>query len=463
MSTKLQQKILSNLLNNPDYNAHVLKHLKPELFTDEYRTVFSLIADFQTKYNAIPNKDAITLMYEGDESRHTNLVAVADILNNLEATPEVNLNWLNDATEKWVSDQSLFNSITRAVNILSGSDKTTSRDSIPDMIREALSISFDDTVGHDYMEDGDDRFQYYSSDIARIPFDLDFLNQITDGGVPLKTLNMLLAGTNVGKTLMLCHLAAGYMTMGKNVLYITLEVREEEIARRIDSNLMNVRMCDLRHIGKDLFNSRLNSIRSKSQGSLFIKEFPTAGANMHHVRSTVDDISIKKQKKVDIVILDYLNLAASTRVRGLGNGINTYHLVKAVAEEFRGLAVEKDFVAWSATQTTRSGFTSSDVDLTDTSESFGVPQTADFMLAMMSNDTLRSQGQYLVKQLKTRYKAILPNEHKFLIGVDYDHQRLFELDDNRAGLTPEDNESPEPQYTPPQRGRGGITNFNAIR
>jgi len=352
---------------------------------------------------------------------------VVELIQSLNSS-DVDFDWLVDTTEKFCKDKAIYNAIVDGIKIIDGKDGKRTPDAIPEILTEALGVSFDSSVGHDYLGDSDNRFDYYHRVEEKIPFDLDFFNRITKGGLPPKTLNIALAGTGVGKSLFMCHVAANCLSQGKNVLYITLEMAEERIAERIDANLMNISMEDLHDLPKKMFQDKITKITKKTSGKLIVKEYPTASAHSSHFRGLIKELAIKKSFKPDIVFIDYLNICASSRFRGSQN-VNSYMYIKAIAEELRGLAVETNVPFMSATQTTRTGFVSSDVGLEDTSESFGLPATADFMFALISNEELDGLNQILVKQLKNRYNDPTANK-RFVVGIDRAKMRLYDVENN---------------------------------
>ncbi len=399
MHTKIECVILQNLLNDDAYMRKVIPFLKRDYFLESgEKIVFDKIKSFIDSYNSLPTKDALVIACQNDRSLNEDqFQEVFNIVQTLDPT-EHNKEWLYKETEKFCKDKAVYNAILSSVAILDGRDKNKSEDGIPSMLQEALGVCFDDTVGHDYIRNADSRYDFYHKVETRIPFDLDFFNKITNGGMPNKTLNVVLAGTGVGKSLFMCHVAASVLAQGKNVLYITLEMAEERIAERIDANLMNISLDQLKELPKALFDSRIEKIRNKTEGALIIKEYPTTGAHSGHFKSLLNELQLKRQFKPDLIVIDYLNICASSRLKA-GAGVNSYTLVKSIAEELRGLAVEFNVPIVSATQTTRSGYGSSDVELTDTSESFGLPATADLMFALISTEELEELGQILVKQL----------------------------------------------------------------
>ena len=387
MTNRLEDTILTNLVFNEEYARKVLPFLKDEYFgTRSDKLLFESVYDFITKYNNLPTKE--TLIIELNNRKDINeeeFKAIKTTINGL--TPqESDIQWLFDTTEKFCKDKAVNNAVLNGIKILDGKDKERNAEAIPSILSEALAVSFDNHIGHDYIGDADDRYEYYHKKELRLPFDLQYFNRITKGGVPQKTLNVCLAGTGVGKSLFMCHLAATSILEGRNVLYITMEMAEERIAERIDSNLLDVTTDDLHALPKDMFDDRIKKLKSKSPGTLIVKEYPTASAHSGHFKSLLNELALKKSFKPDVVFIDYLNICASSRFKG-GN-ISSYFYIKAIAEELRGLAVEFKLPIFTATQTTRSGFTSTDIGLEDTSESFGLPATADFMFALMTNEEL---------------------------------------------------------------------------
>ena len=425
MTQTIERTTLSNLVFNEEYCRKVLPFIKPDYFDiKEERVVFNEIVNFVEKYKRMPSQ--ISLEIEVDsrkdltEDQHKNIV---EIIKTLDST-EVDMEWLVDTTEKFCKDKAIYNAIVDGISIIDGKDKNRGADAIPNILTDALAVCFDNAVGHDYFDDSEKRFDFYHKVEERIPFDLDFFNKITKGGLPTKTLNIALAGTGVGKSLFMCHMAANCLSQGKNVLYITLEMAEERIAERIDANLMNISMEDLHDLPKKMFDSKIESIAKKTNGKLIIKEYPTASAHSAHFRGLIKELAIKRSFKPDMIFIDYLNICASSRLKGASN-VNSYTYIKSIAEELRGLAVECDVPIMSATQTTRSGFTSSDLGLEDTSESFGLPATADFMFALISNEELDKLNQIVVKQLKNRYNDPTVNK-RFVLGIDRSKMRLYD-------------------------------------
>jgi replicative DNA helicase len=424
---KVETTILRNLLFNNDYCRKVLPFIKNEYFENLHeKVVFEEICKFIVAYEQLATKEVLLIETEKrtditEDTYKTICEYVSKLDNN-----DVDYKWLVDTTEKWCRDRAIYLALMESIKIADGQDEKKNRDAIPSILSDALAVSFDNNIGHDYFKDTEKRYEFYHQREDKIPFDLDFFNKITKGGLPNKTLNVALAGTGVGKSLFMCHVAASVLLQGKNVLYITLEMAEERIAERIDSNLLNVNIKDIENLPKMMFDSKINSIVKKTQGTLIIKEYPTASAHSGHFRALLNELSLKKSFKPDIIFIDYLNICASSRYKGSSN-INSYTFVKSIAEELRGLAVETNVPIVSATQTTRSGYGNSDVELTDTSESFGLPATADLMFALISTEELEQLGQIMVKQLKNRYNDPTMNK-RFVIGIDRSKMRLFDVE-----------------------------------
>ena len=430
---RIEKTTLKNLLYNEDYTRKVLPFLKPEYFEDRSeRIVFSEIQKFIDQYNKRPTKETLQIdigkRKDLNEEEYKRIVELISTLNK----EEIDLDWLVNTTEKFCKDRAVHNAVMDGIHILDGKDKKHTPEAIPEILRDALSVSFDRNVGHDYLSDIERRFDFYHKKENRIPFDFDYFNKVTKGGLPTKTLNVALAGTGVGKTLFMCHQAASALAQNKNVLYITMEMAEERIAERIDANLLNISMEDLHMLNRKLFNDKITSLQSKTTGTLIIKEYPTASAGVNHYRALVNELALKRTFKPDLIFVDYINICASSRFKP-GSNVNSYTYVKAIAEEMRGLAVELDVPIVTATQTTRSGFVSSDIGLEDTSESFGLPATADFMFALISSEELERAGQMLVKQLKNRYNDPTVNR-KFIIGVDRARMKLFDIEQQAQNL-----------------------------
>ena len=426
----IERTALSELITNEDYARKVLPHMKRDYFSDRSeRIVFEEIQKFVEKYNSLPNKTSIEI--EIDNRRDLNeqdVKAVIDVIKSLEKDDDANLEWLVETTEKFCKDKAVYNAIVEGIQIIDGKDKNRNVDAIPNILTDALSVGFDNSVGHDYLLDAQSRFEFYHTVEEKIPFDLDFFNRITKGGLPPKTLNIALAGTGVGKSLFMCHMAANCMNQGKNVLYVSLEMAEERIAERIDANLMNISMEDLHSLPKQMYDDKINKIIKNTTGQIVIKEYPTASAHSGHFRGLIKELAVKKSFKPDIIFIDYLNICASSRFKGAAN-VNSYMYIKSIAEELRGLAVETNVPIMSATQTTRSGYSNTDVGLEDTSESFGLPATADLMFALISSEELEERNQIAVKQLKNRYNDPTINK-RFVVGIDRAKMRLHDLEES---------------------------------
>ena len=427
---KLEQTILKTLIYNEDYLRKVLPFLKREYFsTNVEKLVYNEITSFTQTYNKAPTIEALSITIKEktnitDDELQKCETYLQEIGSNKETSSEIQ--WLVDKTEKFCQEKAIYNAVLGSISILDGKDKQHDKGQIPKILSDALSVSFDNSVGHDYLENSNERFEFYHRKEERIPFDLDYFNKITKGGLPNKTLNIALAGTGVGKSLFMCHVAAGCMVQGKNVLYLTLEMSEEKIAERIDANLLNVDIGDLQELPKDIYDKKVNRVRDKTTGKLIIKEYPTASASVIHFRTLLNELNLKRSFIPDIIFVDYLNICCSARIKP-GASINSYTYVKAIAEELRGLAVEFNVPIVSATQTTRSGYTSSDPGLEDTSESFGLPATADLMFALISSEDLDQLGQIMVKQLKNRYND--PTFHKrFTVGIDRAKMKLYDIE-----------------------------------
>ena len=424
---KVEFLVLKNLLHNEEYLRKVIPFLKSEYFQDyNQKIVYEEIFDFVSQYNEVPTKEILSIEIEKRKDiNETSFRELCHLIDNLDNQP-VEFEWLVDTTEKWCRERAIYIALLESISIADGNVKEKTPDSIPSILSDALAVGFDNHVGHDYLEDYEDRFRVYTTKEERVEFDLEYFNKITKGGLPNKTLNIALAGTGVGKSLFMCHVASSVLMQGKNVLYITMEMAEEKIAERIDANLLNVNIQEISELPKQVFETKVNNLAKKTQGTLIIKEYPTASAHSGHFKSLLNELSLKKSFRPDIIFIDYLNICASSRYRG-NSTVNSYSYIKAIAEELRGLAVEFQVPIVSATQTTRSGFGNSDVDLTDTSESFGLPATADLMFALISTDELESLGQILVKQLKNRYND--PTTYKrFVIGIDRAKMRLYDCE-----------------------------------
>ena len=425
---KIEFLILKNLLHNEEYLRKTVPFLKKEYFQDNnQKIVFEEIFNFVSEYNEVPTKEVLSIEIEKRKDiNETSFKEVTHLIGCLDDDP-VEFEWLTDTTEKWCRDRAIYLALLESIAIADGKEEKTP-DAIPSILSDALAVSFDNHIGHDYLQDYEERYESYHRREDKIPFDLEFFNKITKGGLPNKTLNIALAGTGVGKSLFMCHLASSTLLEGRNVLYITLEMAEEKIAERIDANLLNVNIQEITDLPQTMFESKVTNLAQKTQGTLIIKEYPTASAHSGHFKSLISELALKKSFKPDIIFVDYLNICASSRYRGNSN-INSYSYIKAIAEELRGLAVETNVPIVSATQTTRSGFGSSDVELTDTSESFGLPATADLMFALISTEDLEGLNQILVKQLKNRYNDPTINK-RFVIGIDRAKMRLYDCEQN---------------------------------
>ena len=428
MSLKIEEITLSNLIFNETYTRKVLPFIKDEYFdTHTHKVLFNALSDYVNKFEATPEPNALKIEVEKRRDISEEIYQeVEQFLNNLDREA-YNEDWLVETTEKWCKERAIYLALMESVKIADGQDKTRTKDAIPSIMSEALGVCFDDHVGHDYIQDSDERYDFYHKKEEKIPFDLEYLNKITKGGLPNKTLNIALAGTGVGKSLFMCHVASSVLLQGRNVLYITMEMAEEKIAERVDANLLDIPIQSLNDplLTKEKYSSKLLQLKKKTQGKLVIKEYPTASAHVGHFKALLNELSLKKGFSPDAIFVDYLNICASARYKG--TIVNSYTYVKAIAEELRGLAVEFNVPIISATQTTRSGFANSDVDLTDTSESFGLPATADLMLALISTEDMEQLGQIMVKQLKNRYND--PTMYKrFVVGIDRAKMRLYDCE-----------------------------------
>ena len=424
----LEVTILSNLIYNENYSRKVLPFLKSDYFTDRSnKIIFLEIHEYITQYDTLPSLNAIGIeCRERTDLTEDQFQSIFEVLNVLSDDP-TDHDWLVDTTEKWCQERAIYLSLMESVKIADGQDTKRDKGAIPSILSEALGVSFDQSVGHDYVSDAQARFDFYHRKEDKIPFDLSLFNKITKGGLPNKTLNIALAGTGVGKSLFMCHMAAATLLQGKNVLYITMEMAEEKIAERIDANLLNVPIQQLSDLPKVMFEKKIRNLSKKTQGKLIIKEYPTASAHVGHFKSLISDLALKRSIRPDIIFVDYLNICASQRYKG--SIVNSYTYVKAIAEELRGLACECNVPIISATQTTRSGYGSTDVDLTDTSESFGLPATADLMFALISTEELEGMNQIMVKQLKNRYNDPTMNK-RFCVGIDRAKMRLYDVEES---------------------------------
>jgi len=424
---KVEFLILRNLLYNEQYLRKVVPFIKSEYFEDfNQKVVFEEISSFVQEYSQPATKEVLCIEIEKRQDiNDSTFREITNLVSSLEDVPS-EFQWLCDTTEKWCRDRAIYLALMESIHIADGQDQKKNRDAIPSILSDALAVSFDTHIGHDYLEDYEARYESYHRKEDRISFGLEYLDRITKGGIPNKTLNIALAGTGVGKSLFMCHFASSVLLQGKNVLYITCEMAEEKIAERIDANLLNVNIQEITDLPKQMFESKVTNLAQKTQGTLIIKEYPTASAHSGHFKSLLNELALKKSFRPDIIFIDYLNICASERYRS-GGTVNSYSYIKAIAEELRGLAVEANVPIVSATQTTRSGYGSSDVELTDTSESFGLPATADLMFALISTDELEELGQIMVKQLKNRYNDLSVYK-RFVLGIDRAKMRLYDCE-----------------------------------
>jgi len=423
---RIESTILRHLMHDEQYMRRVFPFLKAEYFGEAAdRAVFGCIQQFINDYNSCPTQEALEIALQKTNLKEEQFREAAELVAGL-TTEASNTEWLTTETEKWCKDRAIYNAILKSIEIIDGRDKNMQADALPSLLQDALGVAFDNSVGHDYINDAASRFEFYHRVESRMPFDLDMFNKITNGGLPTKTLNVCLAGTGVGKSLFMCHVAAASLSMGKNVLYITLEMAEERIAERIDANLMNLPMDQLHDLPRQMYDNRINRIKDKTEGRLIIKEYPTASAHSGHFKALLNELALKQTFHPDIIMIDYLNICASSRFKN-AQAANSYMYIKAIAEELRGLAVEHSVPILTATQTTRGGYGNTDVELTDTSESFGLPATADLMFALISTEELEALNQLLVKQLKNRYNDPTSNR-KFIVGIDRARMKLYDVE-----------------------------------
>jgi len=445
---RVEQTILRHLIHTDEFSRKAFPFIQPEYFSDRCdKIVFELISQFIANYNTLPAPEAIRIsLNERRDLAQSEYDDCVTLIREISDKPEdVDSNWLVETTESFCQRRAVYNAIMESIQIIDGKSKAKTETAIPHILSDALSVSFDAHIGHDYIEDADARYEFYHKVENRVPFDLEFMNLITNGGTPNKTLNIVMAGTGVGKSLFLCHHAANCLTQNKNVLYVTCEMAEERIAERIDANLMDIGMDELHQLSKQVYDSKLSRVSNEFSGKLIIKEYPTSTATSNHIRILIEELSMKKKFKPDIVIVDYLNICASARLKNNGN-VNSYNYIKAIAEELRGLAVEYNVPVFSATQVNRSGFASSDFGLEDTSESFGLPATADFMIAMIGTEELDEQNQVLIKQLKNRYNDAVSNR-KFVLGIDRSKMKLYDVKDaTQVGLVQSNQDKPTDVY-----------------
>ena len=457
MNDRIEHTILNNLFFNEDFTRKAIPFLKETYFPKrDEKILFSEVSKFLHTYNNLPTKESILIeLNNRKDLNETEYKDVKELVASI-SQEDTDLKWLLDTTEKFCKDRAVHNAVLEGITILEGKDKTRTPESLPSLLSDALGVSFDKHVGHDYIEDAQDRFDWYHTKEKRYPFDLSYFNRITKGGIPSKTLNIALAGTGVGKSLFMCHAASSFLTQGLNVLYITLEMAEERIAERIDANLFDISMDDIRSMPKELYDSKVKKLEDKTNGRLVIKEYPTASAHSGHFKALINELALKKSFKPQVIFIDYLNICASARFKG-GN-ISTYFYIKAIAEELRGLAVEHDVPIFSATQTTRTGFVSTDIGLEDTSESFGLPATADFMFALMSNEELEGLGQMKVKQLKNRYNDPGINR-SFIIGVDRAKMRLYDTENSAQNIVGGKELKQQENYPSPEESYEKFSDF----
>lgn len=428
MTTRLEKTILSNLIHNEEYCRKVVPFLKTEYFTDQFENIVAdEVIKFFTEYNKPASLEILAIQIGKRKLHKDQISGIETYINDLTYKTE-NEEWLLKNTESFCKKQAVYNAIIDSFEIIEGKNKNLTEDAIPSMLSDALAVSFDKSVGHDYLEDFADRYEFYHRLEEKLAFDLELFNKITKGGLSKKTLNMILAGTGVGKSLFMCHVAAAALLQAKNVLYITMEMAEERIAERIDANLLNMTMDELGKVDKDIYETRIGKLIKKTTGKLIVKEYPTASAHAGHFKALLEELKLKRNFKPDLIIIDYLNICSSSRMKH-GAGVNSYTYIKSIAEELRGLGVEYNVPVLSATQTTRGGYDNTDVDLTDTSESFGLPATVDFMFALISTEELENLNQIMVKQLKNRYND--PSYYKrFVIGVDRARMKLYDVEDS---------------------------------
>ena len=425
----VETTILGNLLQNEEYTRKVLPFLKNDYFSrNPEKIIYGTVNDFVTKYNSLPTKEALSIELQEKKINEEEFIETIELLDDIskDTQEHTDLGWLLDTTEKFCQDKAIYNAVVESISILDSQKSDQDKGVIPEILSDALSVSFDPHVGHDYLDDSDDRFEFYHRVEEKIPFDLDYFNRITKGGLPQKSLNICLAGTGVGKSLFMCHVASSCLSQNQNVLYITLEMAEEKIAERIDANLLDIAVDDLHALSKDMYDKKIENLSKTTKGKLIVKEYPTASANVNHFRALLNELNLKRSFIPDIIFVDYLNICTSSRIR-TGANVNSYTYIKSIAEELRGLAVENKIPIVSATQTTRSGYSNTDVGLEDTSESFGLPATADLMFAIISTEQMEELGQIMVKQLKNRYNDPTVNK-KFVIGIDRAKMKLYDVD-----------------------------------
>ena len=435
MNTNIEQTILRNLLVDDKFMRKVLPFIKNDYFEGVYRQLFKQVGLYVQKYNKLPTQESFKIeLDDADNFNDEQYRHAVEILPEIFKTEKIDGDWLIDKTEKWCQDRALHNAVMESISIIDGKHQSLSKNALPEILSDALAVNFDANIGHDYLGNFNDRYEFYHREEERVPFDLEYFNKITKGGLPNKSLNICLAGTGVGKSLFMCHQAAACLTDQKNVLYITMEMAEERIAERIDANLLNIPIDQLDKLSRDMFSQKVSQLAKQTNGRLIVKEYPTGSAHSGHFRALLNELKLKKKFEPDIIFIDYLNICASSRMKAMGGSINSYTYIKAIAEELRGLAVEFDVPVVSATQTTRSGFSNSDIGLEDTSESFGLPATADLMFALISSEELEKEGKIMVKQLKNRYNDPTYKK-KFVVGVDRSKMRLYDVDETSQTLS----------------------------
>jgi len=429
VQNEIPTHVLSHLLNNEEYCRRVIPYLQKEYFEGSHKVVFDLIVSFVATHNKLPTGRVLDIELQKVAAPEDVLNQSSMLINEINNKTDLDTEYLIIETEKWCKDRAVYLAIMDSIGIIDGKDPEKTEGAIPEILSTALGVSFDQAIGHDYIDDSDSRFEFYNKTEERIPWDLDYFNKITKGGIPNKTLNVCLAGTGVGKSLFMCHNAASVLQQGKNVLYITMEMAEERIAERIDANLMDLPIQQLESLPKDIFSEKIQKIAKGTIGKLLIKEYPTGAAHSGHFRALLNELKLKKKFAPDIIYIDYLNICSSSRMKAMGGSINSYTYIKAIAEELRGLAIEFNVPIMTATQTTRSGFSNTDVGLEDTSESFGLPATADLMFALIATEELDELNQVMVKQLKNRYND--PTKFKrFVVGIDRARMKLYDVEES---------------------------------
>ena len=460
---RLETTILKNLVYNEEYTRKVLPFLSVDYFQErEDKILYEKINEYINQYNTLPTQEALAIELDKssikDEEFQNSLKLLESISNE---TDETNISWLLDSTEKFCQDKAIYNAVVESISILDeGGRNTRDKGSIPDILSDALSVSFDPHVGHDYFLDSDERYKFYHRVEEKIPWDLEYFNRITKGGLSNKTLNIALAGTGVGKSLFMCHAAASCLSQNCNVLYITLEMAEEKIAERIDANLLNISIDDLQKLPKDLYDNKINKLKQTIKGKLIVKEYPTAAANVNHFRALLNELNLKRSFVPNIILIDYINICTSSRIKP-GANVNSYTYIKSIAEELRGLAVENAIPILSATQTTRSGFTNTDIGLEDTSESFGLPATADFMFAIISTEQMEELNQIMIKQLKNRYSDPTSNR-KFVIGIDRSKMKLYDVEQSAQNELVDTGQDDEPAFDKATGGKYNNLKFEGF-